>query len=474
MDLAEMENLPSTSGTTSKANEIRSHKLVLLRPDVKYGRDLTLSSHSYVSDIYQASVHYTFFQFFLKCIMAESALTSMTDEASDWLNEEINLWKYMEVLYETDTSLIDLLSIQPGFMGFMSNSDVQFYKSIVSWSEESLSKRRYNKIFGKVNTQQKNIRDLRYMYEGLLSYFDREQRNDVKVPPTNDPLTYEVIAKRAFKFIQCNGMKEALNDCWRTDTSWRSALIFGYCVLQAEYLDPWQKMDLRILWRKCIERVLKITTENPFFKGILGLLYGDIASVAKVCTLDWTELLHAHLKIQVDALLDRNLYPSGGEEYTPLNIMESIDSLIQIKPTPYQQCMRALITGSDFNITMRDDRKDHIYCSRFVAHLVLMLQKLQIRRHIPDGYRYIEIYLTNLISEMSWGAKLDMPILEFYLQQLPKHRQIKFCLFIGKVVNNRTFKRAFISTKTYRAVITKDYKNTILKNYIRNGYMRPL
>lgn len=397
-----------------------------------------------------------------------------------WLAEEANTWKLLRCLYadsirdhtEALGNLpLDTLSQQTLVNAlFESDVDVRLLQLLVDWLEATAAyQEEATKTSAPVlgnNTHWSNT--LHQLLIGT-SLFNKESnktmvtcidpdapRRQKKSIHSDDQQDDSDLCKRIFTEVRCGKFNSAISLCINAGQSWRAAVLQGWRLLH--YLpreDPSSPLEitgnpLRDLWKWSCFGIASNLSENIHYRATVGILCGHLPSTLPACQGNWEDLLWAHLRVQIEARVDKFLHEHHAtahanttsqdvlellqeeyhtEELSLEQIFSAINALMDgKKESEYQKCQRHLILGH-ITAIMQDslqwiENADEKFV-RFLAHLVLVLRMMGKDLEHDIGNKILEKYVIQLIERMAEGGIECPELIAFYTSTVPTKNQIK-------------------------------------------------
>lgn len=397
-----------------------------------------------------------------------------------WLAEEANTWKLLYCLYSDsitdhpdsiDELLTETTLSQQTLVGalFQCDSELRLLQLLVDWLEASAA---YQVEATKTSAPVigNNIHWGNTLHQLLIgsSLFNKEKnkamitcmdpdapRRQKKAIHSEDQQDDIDLCKRIFTEVRCGKFKEAVSLCISAGQAWRGAVLQGWRLLH--YLprdDLNQKLEIsgnpsRDLWKWCCLGIASNVTENAHYRATIGILCGHLHSTLQVCQGNWEDLLWAHLRIQIEARVDRFLrehHATASANTTPSDVLEMLQSELQIeelslqqvfnainalmgskKESHYQTCQKHLMLGH-VRAIMQDslqwiDNAEERFI-RFLAHLVLVLRQMGKDPQHDIGDRILEKYVAQLIQRLTDGTVECPELIAFYSSTVPVDRQV--------------------------------------------------
>ncbi|XP_028174037.1 nuclear pore complex protein Nup107 [Ostrinia furnacalis] len=398
-----------------------------------------------------------------------------------WLAEEANTWKLLYCLYsdsitEHPESLDDLIKeptlSQQELVGalFQSDSELRLLQLLVDWLEATAA---YQEEATKTSAPVigNNIHWSNTLHQLLIgsSLFNKEKnkamitcmdpdapRRQNKSIHSDDLKDDNDLCKRIFTEVRCGKFKEAVSLCISAGQAWRGAVLQGWILLH--YLpreDENAPLEIsgnpsRDLWKWCSLGIANSVSENIHYKAAVGILCGHLASAIQACQGNWEDLLWAHLRVQIEARVDKFLHEhhlTADANTTPMDVLELLQNELQIeeqslqqvfgavkslmdgkKESNYQTCQRHLMLGN-IRAIMQDslqwiDTAEERFI-RFLAHLILILRQMGKDPQHDVGDKILEKYVTQLIAKLIDGSSECPELIAYYTSTVPIERQIE-------------------------------------------------
>ncbi|KAJ0183469.1 hypothetical protein K1T71_001445 [Dendrolimus kikuchii] len=397
-----------------------------------------------------------------------------------WLADEANTWKLLHCLYadaisEHPESLEGLITettlSQETLVGalFRSDSELRLLQLLIDWLEATAAyQEESTKTAAPVIAN--NIHWGNTLHQLLVgsSLFNKEKSNSMvtcidpdaprrqkKNIHTDDLKDDNDLCKRVFTEVRCGKFKEAISLCITAGQPWRGAVLQGWRLLH--YLprqEPTALLEIsgnpsRDLWKWCALGIANNVTENMYYRATIGILSGNLASTLPACQSNWEDLLWAHLRVQIEAKVDKFLhehYLTVDANTTPSDILDLLQSQLQItelslqqvfnavkslmdgkKESKYQTCQRHLMLGHvkaimQDSLQWLEDGEERFV--RFLAHLILVLRQMGKDPQHDIGDKILEKYVTLLIEKIIDGSIECPELIAYYTSTVPISTQI--------------------------------------------------
>lgn len=397
-----------------------------------------------------------------------------------WLAEEANTWKLLHCLYADSITehpeSLDNLITEPTLSQqtlvdalFQSDSELRLLQLLVDWLEATAS---YQEEATKTSAPVigNNIHWGNTLHQLLIgsSLFNKDKnkamvtcmdpdapRRQKKSLHSDDLKDDNDLCKRIFTEVRCGKFKEAVSLCISAGQAWRGAVIQGWILLH--YLsreDENAPLEIsgnpsRDLWKWCSLGIANSVSENIHYKATVGILCGHLASAIQACQGNWEDLLWAHLRVQIEARVDKFLrehHATADANTTPMDVLELLQNELQVeelslqqvfgavkslmdgkKESNYQICQRHLMLGN-VRAIMQDslqwiDTAEERFI-RFLAHLILILRQMGKDPQHDVGDQILEKYVTQLIDKLMDGSIECPELIAYYTSTVPIDRQI--------------------------------------------------
>lgn len=400
------------------------------------------------------------------------------DAHNYWLAEEANTWKLLHCLYadyvtEHPKSL-DSIILEPTLSQhtlvnalFQTDPDLRLLQLLVDWLEATAA---YQEEATKTSAPVIN-NDMHWgntLHQLLVgsSLFNKEKnkamitcmdpdapRRQNKTIHTDDQKEDNDLCKRIFTEVRCGKFNEAVSLCISAGQAWRGAVLQGGKLLHYQQ-DENGTVEVtgnasRDLWKWCALRIAENLSENVNYRATLGILCGHLQSTLPACQGNWEDLLWAHLKVQIEARVDKFLrehHATAEANTTPSDVLELLQSELQVEElslqqifsavkslmegkseSDYQTCQRHLMLGHvrqimEASLHWLDNAEEKFI--RFLAHLVLVLRQMGKDPQHDVGDKVLEKYVTQLIGGLAEGACKNPELIAFYTSTVPVQRQI--------------------------------------------------
>ncbi|XP_053604950.1 nuclear pore complex protein Nup107 [Plodia interpunctella] len=397
-----------------------------------------------------------------------------------WLAEEANTWKLLHCLYADSISshpesLEDMLKettlSQQALVDalFQCDSEVRLLQLLVDWLEATAA---YQEAATNTSAPVigNNVHWSNTLHELLIgnSLFNKDKnkamitcmdpdapRRQKKTVHSDDQKDDNDLCKRIFTEVRCGKFKEAVSVCLSAGQAWRGAVLQGWILLH--YLpreDQNEAIEMsgnpsRDLWKWCALGIANNTAENVHYRAITGILSGHLESAIPACQGSWEDLLWAHLRVQIEARVDRFLHEhhlTVDANTTPTDILELLQSELSIevlsmqqifsavkslmdgkRESHYQTCQRHLMLGHvraimTDSLQWIESAEDKFI--RFLAHLILVLRMMGKDPNHDIGDTVLEKYVSQLIDKLLDGSVECPELIAYYTSTVPVERQI--------------------------------------------------
>ncbi|XP_050677852.1 nuclear pore complex protein Nup107 [Leptidea sinapis] len=407
-----------------------------------------------------------------------------------WLAEEANTWRLLHALYsdsiaegpDTFENIITQTTISQHTLVtalYRSDSEIRLLQLLVDWLEATAA---YQDEATQTSAPVvgNNIHWGNTLHQLLIgsSLFNKDKnkamitcmdpdapRRQNKTIHSDDLKDDNDLCKRVFTEFRCGKYNEAVSLCISAGQAWRGAILQGWKLLHYEKREENSNtLELkgnksRGLWKICGLAIANNTSENMFYRATVGLLCGHLQSAVPVCQGNWEDLLWAHLRVQIEAKVDKFLnehHATAEANTTPPEVLELLQSELQVveisleqifnavkslmdgkKESNYQTVQRYLMLGHIRSI-MQDstqwvDNTDERFI-RFLAHLVLVLRHMGKDPQHDVGDMILEKYVLQLIENLVDGACESPQIIAYYTATVPRERQtLVFAEFMEKI-----------------------------------------
>ncbi|XP_059057335.1 nuclear pore complex protein Nup107 [Achroia grisella] len=397
-----------------------------------------------------------------------------------WLAEEANTWKLLHCLYadsiaehpvNIESLITDQTLSQQTLVDalYQSDAEIRLLQLLVDWLEATAA---YQEAATNTSAPVigNNVHWSNTLHQLLVgtSLFNKEKnkamitsmdpdapRRQKKSVHSDDQKDDNDLCKRIFTEVRCGKFKEAVSLCINAGQAWRGAVLQGWILLH--YLprdDPNAPLEIignpsRDLWKWCALNIANNTTENVHYRATLGILCGHLSSAIPACQGNWEDLLWAHLRVQIEARVDRFLHEhhiTVDANTTTSEVMDLLQSelttelfsLQQLfnavkalmdgkKESHYQTCQRYLMLGQ-IRAIMQDSlewlESAEERFIRFLAHLILVLRQMGKDPLHDVGDKILEKYITQLIDKLTDGSIECPELIAYYTSTVPVDRQI--------------------------------------------------
>lgn len=397
-----------------------------------------------------------------------------------WLAEEANTWKLLHCLYSDsinehpesiDNLITETTLSQQTLVSalFRSDSELRLLQVLVDWLEASAA---YQEETTKTTAPiiANNVQWANTLHQLLIgnSLFNKEKSKSMvtcmdpdapyrqkKNIHSDDQKDDYDLCKRVFTEVRCGKFKEAVSHCINAGQAWRGAVLQGWMLLH--YLpreDQNSPLEIsgnpsRDLWKWCALGIANNITENVHYRATVGILSGHLQSTLPACQGSWEDLLWAHLKVQIEARVDKFLrehHATADANTTPADVLELLSSELQIdelsleqifnsvkslmngkRESYYQTCQRNLMLGHIRAIMQNSlewlDAGEERFI-RFLAHLILVLRLMGKDPQHDVGDQILEKYVGQLIGKLIDGSIECPELIAYYTSTVPVPRQI--------------------------------------------------
>ncbi|XP_039754716.1 nuclear pore complex protein Nup107 [Pararge aegeria] len=395
-----------------------------------------------------------------------------------WLAEEANTWKLLYCLYADSINehpkSLDNIILEPTLSQktlvsalFQSDPELRLLQLLVDWLEATAA---YQEETTKTSAPviSNNIHWGNTLHQLLIgsSLFNKEKnksmitcmdpdapRRQNKTIHTDDKKDDSDLCKRVFTEVRCGKFNEAVSLCISSGQAWRGAVLQGWKLLHYEQ-DENGILEVsgnssRDLWKWCSLNIASDVAENVNYRATVGILCGHLQSTLPACQGNWEDLLWAHLRVQIEARVDKFLrehHATAEANTTPPDVLELLQSELQVeelslhqifsavkslmegkRESNYQTCQRHLMLGQIR--TIMEDALHWLENSedkfiRFLAHLVLVLRQMGKDPQHDVGDSVLEKYIIQLIEGLNEGACENPELIAYYTSTVPIQRQI--------------------------------------------------
>ncbi|XP_034828940.1 nuclear pore complex protein Nup107 [Maniola hyperantus] len=395
-----------------------------------------------------------------------------------WLAEEANTWKLLYCLYNDSINehpeSLDSIVGEPTLSQqilvdalFQSDSELRLLQLLVDWLESTAA---YQEETTKTSAPviSNDIHWGNTLHQLLMgsSLFNKEKNKAMitcmdpdapkrqnKTIHTDDKKDDNDLCKRIFTEVRCGKFNEAISLCISAGQAWRGAVLQGWKLLHYEQDENGTLQvsgnSSRDLWKWCSLNIANDVSENIYYRATVGILCGHLQSTLPACQGNWEDLLWAHLRVQIEARVDKFLrehHATAEANTTPPDVLELLQTELQLEELSLQQvfnAVKSLMEGkreSNYQICQRHVMLGHIRAImedslqwiesaeekfiRFLAHLVLVLRQMGKDPQHDVGDRVLEKYVTLLIDGLTEGACENPELIAFYTSTVPVQRQI--------------------------------------------------
>ncbi|XP_023954500.2 nuclear pore complex protein Nup107 [Bicyclus anynana] len=395
-----------------------------------------------------------------------------------WLAEEANTWKLIQCLYEDSINehpqSLDSIILEPTLSQqtlvnafFQSDSELRLLQLLVDWLEATAA---YQEEATKTSAPvvNNNVHWGNTLHQLLIgsSLFNKEKNTSMitcmdpdapkrqnKTIHTDDKKDDNDLCKRVFTEVRCGKFNDAVSLCISAGQAWRGAVLQGWKLLHYEQ-DKTGTLEVsgnssRDLWKWCSLNIASDVSENISYRATVGILCGHLQSTLPACQGNWEDLLWAHLRVQIEARVDKFLrehHATAEANTTPQDVLELLQSELQVeelsleqifnavkalmegkRESNYQTCQRHLMLGHVRTI-MEDslhwlENSDEKFI-RFLAHLVLVLRQMGKDPQHNVGDKVLEKYVAQLIEGLGESGCENPELIAYYTSTVPVQRQI--------------------------------------------------
>ncbi|CAK1555255.1 unnamed protein product [Leptosia nina] len=424
-----------------------------------------------------------------------------------WLAEEANTWKLLHCLYADSLSenreSFECLITKPTLSQqtlvnalFQSDSELRLLQLLVDWLEAAAAYQDQSTRTA-VPVISNHLHWGNTLHQLLLgtSLFNKERnkamvtRIDPDAPKrqnktlhTDDLKDDSDLCKMVFTEIRCGKFKEAISLCISAGQAWRGAVLQGWQLLHYLPKEESATVELngnkaRDLWKWCALGIATNNSENIHYRAALGVLCGHLQSALPACQGNWEDLLWAHLRVQIEARVDRFLhehYATAEANTTTPDVLEllqsdlctteislqqtfnAVKSLLEgKKESNYQTCQRYLMLGHIRSIMQESLQWLHSAEDKFVrflAHLVLILRQMGKDPQHDIGDLILEKFVSQLIDNLVEGS-CDCPeLIAFYTSTVPKEKQITLYAELMDRIHKSDYRQATVKAGVTAAI----------------------
>lgn len=395
-----------------------------------------------------------------------------------WLAEEANTWKLLYCLFADSVTehpeSLESVIVEPTLSQqalvnalFQCDPELRLLQVLVDWLEATAA-------YQEETTQTaapvicNNIHWGNTLHELLIgsSLFNKEKNKSMvtcvdpdapkrqnKVIHSDDKKDDNDLCKKIFTEVRCGKFEEAVSLCIGAGQAWRGAVLQGWRLLHYEKGEngciTLRGNASRDLWKWCALSIANNVSENIHYRATVGILCGNLQSAVSACQGNWEDLLWAHLRVQIEARVDKFLHEhhaTAEANTTPADILDLLQNDLQIeekslqqvfnamkslmdgkRESNYQTCQRYLMLGQVRTI-MQDslewieNGEDRFV--RFLAHLVLVLRHMGKDPQHNIGDKILEKYVSQLIYGLVEGSCEFPELIAYYTSTIPGDRQI--------------------------------------------------
>ncbi|KOB75003.1 Uncharacterized protein OBRU01_08225 [Operophtera brumata] len=441
-----------------------------------------------------------------------------------WLAEEANTWKLLHCLYsdsiiEHPESLEKLLTetslSQKTLVGalFRSDSELRLLQLLVDWLEATAA---YQEETTKTSAPiiGNDVHWSNTLHQLLIgnSLFNRDTskamvtcmdpdapRRQKKIIHSDDQKDDNDLCKRIFTEVRCGKFKEAVSLCISAGQAWRGAVLQGWMLLH--YLpreDENAPLEIsgnpsRDLWKWCALGIANNITENIHYRATIGILCGHLSSTLPACQSSWEDLLWAHLKVQIEARVDRFLrehHCTAEANTTPADVLELLQSELQTEELSLQQlfsAVKALMDGkreSYYQTCQRHLMLGHVRAImqdsldwlgsgedrfiRFLAHLILVMRLMGKDPQHDIGDKILEKYVSQLIDKLVDGSVECPELIAYYTSTVPVERQIALYADLMDHIHKSDYRQGVVKAGQNAGVDVSASARVAIKKAIAN------
>ncbi|XP_011555325.3 nuclear pore complex protein Nup107 [Plutella xylostella] len=397
-----------------------------------------------------------------------------------WLAEEANTWKLLHCMYSDsindhpesiDNLITEVTLSQQTLVSalFQCDSELRLLQLLVDWLEATAA---YQEEATKTTAPiiGNNVHWGNTLHQLLIgtSLFNKEKnkamitcmdpdapRREKKSIHSDDQQDDIDLCKRIFTEVRCGKFSEAISLCVSAGQAWRAAVLQGWRLLHYEPKEGTNdQLEItgnpnRDLWKWCCLGLANDVTENIHYRATIGILCGHLPSTIPACQGNWEDLLWAHLRVQIEARVDKFLREHHVTAHANTTSQEVLDllqaehqteelSLHQVfsavnalmenkKESHYQTCQKHLMLGH-IRAIMQDSLKwietAEEKIIRFLAHLVLVLRQMGKDPQHDIGDKILEKYVVQLVDGHTDGS-VDCPeLIAYYTSTVPVDHQV--------------------------------------------------
>ncbi|KAG7299173.1 hypothetical protein JYU34_017714 [Plutella xylostella] len=397
-----------------------------------------------------------------------------------WLAEEANTWKLLHCMYSDsindhpesiDNLITEVTLSQQTLVSalFQCDSELRLLQLLVDWLEATAA---YQEEATKTTAPiiGNNVHWGNTLHQLLIgtSLFNKEKnkamitcmdpdapRREKKSIHSDDQQDDIDLCKRIFTEVRCGKFSEAISLCVSAGQAWRAAVLQGWRLLHYEPKEGTNdQLEItgnpnRDLWKWCCLGLANDVTENIHYRATIGILCGHLPSTIPACQGNWEDLLWAHLRVQIEARVDKFLREHHVTAHANTTSQEVLDllqaehqteelSLHQVfsavnalmenkKESHYQTCQKHLMLGH-IRAIMQDSLKwietAEEKIIRFLAHLVLVLRQMGKDPQHDIGDKILEKYVVQLVDGHTDGS-VDCPeLIAYYTSTVPVDHQL--------------------------------------------------
>lgn len=301
------------------------------------------------------------------------------------------------------------------------------------------------------------------------------------------------LLKTLFTLIRSGELDKAQHLCIKVGSPWRAATLEGWKLFH----DPNYERDMgeeklpvegnknRDIWKTVSWKLTLDESLPPFERALYSAMCGNVKQLLTVCR-SWEDILWAYTKGMIDSLVETEIRDMSPKSFMPLPkeywdnctnlkaifdlINASNDPKVKVEhESPYHVVQRCLITEDFAELfskmdewVEKDEYKYDPHLLRFLAHIVLVLRKLDTSR--PDvasedkGTQVLKVYasylmITNRVQQVAW-----------YVSQLPHDDQIEMYAEFLETVNIESDRRLALTLAIESDLPITQIKSRVVQN----------
>lgn len=376
---------------------------------------------------------------------------TLQSDPEEWLLQEKTTWQLLYALYKdrlmVQNEAMDLEEALP--LGnsekliidhlYNNNPKLREYQLVVDWLEETALERSTH--IGHFSDRTVGWENTLHQLQGAgLTIFSASKEIVKNLDPDApfrekrplhdlDQEDEQRITKQIFLELRRGHIEEAQSLCEHYGQPWRAAILEGWRLHNDpnyESVDatgakqPIEGNPLRDLWKRCAWQMADNIHVDDFSRAIAGLLCGHLESLLNIMKTEWSDLLWAYLKVQIDIRVESEIrdccvksYLKMPDKYwnNKMSLEQIFDELkankshvVQVAAQRPVHIIQQYLILDDIPELMRNvekwisDKNISSQMLRFLAHIVLFMRQIGKTHQENISDTVIKAYVESLIK----------------------------------------------------------------------------